>query len=120
MGIKDKANWSFSDASGNHIIAASVEVTFTHLILRINMDGMEILEKKKLSGSGLWGEYPFRAGQHVGLLKVSRKGMTGFKFVLALDGMPVMPGQHLTLTSPQPTLGTRRSYARDVLSSSRG
>lgn len=101
MGVRGKANWSFSGADGNHVIAASVETTFTHFTLRINVDGMVVLEKKKMNAWSLLGEYPFRAGQHVGLLKVIRKGYAGYKFELSLDGLPVMQGQHVTLASPQ-------------------
>jgi hypothetical protein len=102
MGISAKANWGFTSSDGNHIIAASVEATLTHFILRINVDGTEILEKKKMSGWGLWGDYPFRFGQNVVLLKVSRKGLTGFNLELKLDGAPVMPGQQTNLTTSAP------------------
>lgn len=101
MAVRNKANWSFSGADGNHVIAASIETTFTYVILRINVDGLDVLEKKKLTGNALFGDYPFRAGQHVGLLKVNRKGLSGIKFELALDGIPVAPGQHVKLASPQ-------------------
>ena len=108
MGTKAKANWSFSSSDGNHIINASVVVTFTHIILKAHVDGMPVIEKKSLSGMGVWGDYPFRAGQHVGLLQVSRKGLQGFKLELALDGFPVMPGQHANLAKPAPASAPER------------